>query len=84
MTSQNENPNAGNRQQSKHEGGRKFGHVHEPTQAQQASRNEGLAASEQRQPGPRPNSQRNKPPGSSEPMQKHDQERERSSDKKSA
>ncbi len=27
----------------RNEGGREFGHVHSPTQAQQASRNEGLA-----------------------------------------
>ncbi|GGH01550.1 hypothetical protein [Silvibacterium dinghuense] len=27
----------------RNEGGREFGHVHQPTQAQQASRNEGLA-----------------------------------------
>jgi hypothetical protein len=36
-------PNAMSDHERRNEGGREFGHVHQPTQAQQASRNEGMA-----------------------------------------
>ena len=99
MSSQNKNPNVGNTQESKHEGGREFGHVHEPTQAQQASRNKGLAAnqpsgnqqpkSEQPQhsgPGTdhRAESQQNKPPGNAPQGQRPGQTEDRQREKKSA
>jgi hypothetical protein len=41
--SANNNQSAMSEHERRNEGGREFGHVHEPTQAQQASRNEGLA-----------------------------------------
>jgi len=46
MNSENKNPSAKNEQEKKNEGGREFGHVHEPTQAQQASRNQGHAGNQ--------------------------------------
>jgi hypothetical protein len=36
-------PNAMSDHEHRNEGGREFGHIHQPTQAQQASSNEGLA-----------------------------------------
>jgi hypothetical protein len=36
-------PNTMSDHERRNEGGREFGHVHQPTQAQQASRNQGLA-----------------------------------------
>jgi hypothetical protein len=35
--------NLSNKPNTMNEGGREFGHVHDPTQAQQASRNQGMA-----------------------------------------
>jgi hypothetical protein len=46
MTNESKKPIPSSEHERKNEGGREFGHVHEPTQAQQASRNEGEAASE--------------------------------------
>ncbi|MFT4112958.1 hypothetical protein [Silvibacterium sp.] len=46
MTKTTQTPDARKAQQEherKNEGGREFGHVHQPTQAQQASLNQGLA-----------------------------------------
>jgi hypothetical protein len=54
MTMEQKNPGTMSEHEKKNEGGREFGHVHEPTQAQQASRNQGLAGNQptdgQRQP----------------------------------
>jgi hypothetical protein len=41
--SANNQQSAMNEHERRNEGGREFGHIHSPTQAQQASRNEGLA-----------------------------------------
>jgi hypothetical protein len=38
-----ENANTTSEHERRNEGGREFGHVHQPTQAQQASKNRGLA-----------------------------------------
>jgi hypothetical protein len=43
MSSEQKNPAGMSEHEKKNEGGREFGRVHEPTQAQQASRNQGLA-----------------------------------------
>lgn len=36
-------PDPASEHERRNEGGREFGHVHQPTQAQQASKNQGLA-----------------------------------------
>ncbi|MGC2163263.1 MAG: hypothetical protein WA634_15245 [Silvibacterium sp.] len=46
MNSEPKNPNATSEHEKKNEGGREFGHVHEPTQAQQASKNQGQAGNQ--------------------------------------
>ncbi len=46
MTNESKKPIPSSEHERKNEGGREFGHVHEPTQAQQASRNEGQVGSE--------------------------------------
>lgn len=43
MKSEHDNPNARTEHERKNEGGREFGHVHEPTQARMASTNQGLS-----------------------------------------
>lgn len=43
MKSEHDNPNARTEHDRKNEGGREFGHVHEPTQAGMASTNQGLS-----------------------------------------
>lgn len=43
MKSERDNPNARSEHERRNEGGREFGHVHEPTQARMASTNKGLA-----------------------------------------
>jgi hypothetical protein len=43
MTTESNKTAASSEHESKNEGGREFGHVHEPTQAQQASKNMGEA-----------------------------------------
>jgi hypothetical protein len=43
MKSENKNPSTMRDHEMKNEGGREFGHVHEPSQTQQASRKQGLA-----------------------------------------
>lgn len=43
MKSEHNNPNAKTEHETKNEGGREFGHVHEPNQARMASTNEGLS-----------------------------------------
>jgi len=43
MSNEQKNPSSMSEHEKKNEGGRESGHVHDPTQAQQASRNQGLA-----------------------------------------
>ena len=72
MNNEQKNPNPKSEHEKKNEGGREFGHVHDPTQAQQASKNQGHAGNQPQQ-GARPQqsgagstqgSQQGKPPGS--------------------
>lgn len=58
MKNEQNNPSARNEHEKKNEGGREFGHVHEPSQTQQAGMKQGLAQDrtqesghEQRAPG---------------------------------
>lgn len=46
MNSERKNPSGTSEHERKNEGGREFGHVHEPTQAQQASKNQGMAGNQ--------------------------------------
>lgn len=51
MSSEHKNPGSTSEHEKKNEGGREFGHTHEPSQTQQASRNQGLADNQNRQGG---------------------------------
>ncbi|MFZ3214772.1 MAG: hypothetical protein WA192_01820, partial [Candidatus Acidiferrales bacterium] len=93
MNSEQKNPNATTEQETKNEGGREFGHVNQPTQSQQASKNQGLAGnqpqsgqhqgSNQQQSGSGKEqgtgSQSNKPPGNATQEQKKEPQGERKS-----
>ncbi len=46
MNSERKNPSGTSEHERKNEGGREFGHVHDPTQAQQASKNQGVAGNQ--------------------------------------
>jgi hypothetical protein len=85
--SEQKNPSGMSEHEKKNEGGREFGHVHEPSQAQQASKNQGLADSKQRQNAPgheqsgsgshqRSSSQQGKPPGGTQKEQKKEHQGE--------
>jgi hypothetical protein len=93
MNSEQKNPNATTEHEKKNEGGREYGHDNQPTQAQQASKNQGLAGnqsqsgqhqgSNQQQSGSGKQqgtgSQSNKPPGNATQEQKKEPQGERKS-----
>jgi hypothetical protein len=87
------NPSGMSEHERKNEGGRESGHVHEPSQAQQASRNQGLAdrtgdsrKQQQNAPGQQQSgsgshegssSQQGKPPGSTQQEPRKEHQGER-------
>jgi hypothetical protein len=92
MSSEHKNPNASEHEQ-KSEGGREFGRVHEPSQAQQASKNQGQTGNQPQSASHQQGgagshqgtgSQQGKPPGNMTQEQPKDQQKERQGERKSA
>jgi hypothetical protein len=93
MNSEQKNPSGMSEHEKKNEGGRESGHVHEPTQAQQVSKNQGVAGNPpqsgkqqgtgQQQSGAGSHqgagSQQGKPPGNVEQEQKKTNQEEKKS-----